>query len=331
MATCASKLPTNPQRRFIIIVSSLILFINSCLIVLNMHPNVSVPSWYQVHTDTKSPKLVFLFLTRDNVLAPKIWDIFFGNEDDKQYYNIYVHSKYPANISKTQPYMYDNALPQHTLIKHTARYHVSLVHASNVLFKTAFEDDPNNKKFILLSESHVPLHNFKTIYSKLMDDDEGKSYFADSRHRLGYRNRYNYIKKIYLKHHNHSVEWFERNFVSLDDFFPSSQWIILDRYLIKKYLIKYEKRWNHFYRPSSASDESYYSTLFHKYLSKAEWDQRIQLTRTTRTEIPYNHGGHAKVFENVSDSFIDNLRKQKYLFLRKVTQQSDINVSYLLF
>eukprot|EP01084_Bolivina_argentea_P095456 171619_1 len=75
-------------------------------------------------------KIALLFLTRDLIQTPKVWDRFFANEDNKQYYNIYVHPKFVDNITNEQSYVYNNILPKHLIINNTARFTYSLVDAS---------------------------------------------------------------------------------------------------------------------------------------------------------------------------------------------------------
>lgn len=43
-----------------------------------------------------------------------------------------------------------------------------MVRATNALYEYAYYDDILNFKFILLSESHIPLYNFSTLYKKLI-------------------------------------------------------------------------------------------------------------------------------------------------------------------
>ncbi len=106
-------------------------------------------------------------LSPSSLPTPKIWDIFFENEDNKRLYNIYVHPKWPNNITSKQPYIINNILPQHLLINNTVRFDYSLVEATNAMFKYAL-NDKLNQTFILLSETTIPLYNFNTIYDKLM-------------------------------------------------------------------------------------------------------------------------------------------------------------------
>eukprot|EP01083_Nonionella_stella_P211860 765597_1 len=67
-------------------------------------------------------KIAFLYLTRDYIETPKVYDRFFANDNHKPYYSIYVHPKFPDNITNKQPYVYNNILPKHLIINNTARF-----------------------------------------------------------------------------------------------------------------------------------------------------------------------------------------------------------------
>ncbi len=98
---------------------------------------------------------------------------------------------------------------------------------------------------------------------------------------------------------------FLNKFVPRDICIHTTQWIILDRSIIEKYLLKYEHYWKQFYKGCNQSfaDEDYYSNML---------------------------GTHAWYFNNVSNKWIDELRNDGYLFLRKINESSQIDVDYLL-
>jgi hypothetical protein len=102
-------------------------------------------------------KIAFMFLILDNPNFYKIWDRWFKNVD-KNKYNIYIHSKYVENLKWRPDKLIDKIVP-------TAWGHI--VNAELCLLKYAFNHDKNNYKFIILSESCVPIKSFDALYSEI--------------------------------------------------------------------------------------------------------------------------------------------------------------------
>ena len=103
-------------------------------------------------------QIAFLFLILDNPHFPKIWDSYFRGHKEK--YNIYIHPKFrdkttwkPKNIIKN--------------LQETAWGYI--VHAYIELLRTAYQN-PNNIKFVTISESDVPIQRFDNFYEDSMKD-----------------------------------------------------------------------------------------------------------------------------------------------------------------
>ena len=107
-------------------------------------------------TNLSHDKLAFLFLTREDVNYPKIWDKFFKNNMDRC--NIYMHPKDGKKVkSFFKDYIIDN-------ITDTSWGRISIVKAMNNLLKAAIKDG-TNQKFIFVSESCLPLINSNIVFS----------------------------------------------------------------------------------------------------------------------------------------------------------------------
>eukprot|EP01084_Bolivina_argentea_P095455 171616_1 len=282
-------------------------------------------------------KIAFLYLTRDYIETPKVYDRFFANDNHKPYYSIYVHPKFPDNITNKQPYVYNNILPKHLIINNTARFTYSLVDASNALFKYAL-NDKLNKKFVLLSETTIPLYNFNTIYDKLMYNNNNFSWGLQQ----GTQGKGKCLWQAYngIKHHAISINGlgmrkreFIRKFMRRKSCLHTTQWIILDRSIIENYLLKYEYYWAQFYKDVhlSFANEDYYSNMLVKFMKSEHEKKSIKPKGVTYYLFrPNEREGHAAYFNNVSNQWIDQLRDDGYLFLRKVNQSSIIDLDYLL-
>lgn len=104
-------------------------------------------------------KLGFLFLTRDNLNQPKIWEKFFADAD-KSSYRIYCHPKNRSGV--TDPLLKSN------IIKDTVKTEwggAGVVKAEIKLMEAAYRDGCD--MFILLSESHVPFYPYNVLYQLL--------------------------------------------------------------------------------------------------------------------------------------------------------------------
>ena len=99
-------------------------------------------------------KIAYLFLLREDLNHPKIWKNYFTKES-QQYCNIYVHSKNPNKVMT--PFLRDHIISD---IRPTEWGYI--VDAYFALFSEAIKN-PNNLKFIIVSESCIPIYSFRDI------------------------------------------------------------------------------------------------------------------------------------------------------------------------
>ncbi|KAK9052249.1 hypothetical protein SSX86_028877 [Deinandra increscens subsp. villosa] len=112
----------------------------------------------------RTPKVAFMFLTRGSVLLSPFWDLFFKGHDGL--FSIYVHSS-GLSSNWTEPedsVFYGRRIPSKEV--HWGK--VNMVEAERRLLANALLDF-SNQRFVLLSESCIPLFNFSTIYSYLIN------------------------------------------------------------------------------------------------------------------------------------------------------------------
>ena len=103
-------------------------------------------------------KIAFLFLTIDQPYFTQAWEKYFENNQEK--YNIYIHPKNKDSI--THKLFKNNIVPN---IK-TTNWGF-LIEAQISLLETALLQDKDNKKFILVSDSCLPIKNFDDLYNFL--------------------------------------------------------------------------------------------------------------------------------------------------------------------
>ncbi|MCL7047646.1 hypothetical protein MKW94_010668 [Papaver nudicaule] len=122
-----------------------------------------------------SPKIAFLFLTRRNLPLDFLWETFFQNADVGNF-SIYVHSEpgYVFDESTTRsPIFYGRQLKRRVRVLWGES---SMIEAERLLLDEALQD-PANQRFVLLSDSCVPLYNFSHIYNYMMSSPKS---FVDS-------------------------------------------------------------------------------------------------------------------------------------------------------
>ena len=103
-------------------------------------------------------QIAFLFLILDNPNFPKIWDSYFRGNKDK--YNIYIHSKQKEKTLWKSKNIIEK-------IQETSWGHI--VSAYIELFREAYKN-PNNMKFLTISESDIPIKSFDTFYNDCISD-----------------------------------------------------------------------------------------------------------------------------------------------------------------
>lgn len=104
-------------------------------------------------------KIAFLFLVLDNPNFPKLWDSYFKGHSDK--YTIYIHPKYKEQCTWKKKNIIKN-------IKETEWGFIT--RAIIELMKEAYKDK-DNYKFIVISESCVPIKSFTKFYDDVMSDN----------------------------------------------------------------------------------------------------------------------------------------------------------------
>ncbi|KAK6796503.1 hypothetical protein RDI58_004204 [Solanum bulbocastanum] len=127
------------------------------------------------HEGQPNPKVAFLFLARRHLPLDFVWKCFFQNADTA-YYSIYIHSEpgFVFNESTTRSrFFHDRQLKNSIKV---VWGEASMIGAERLLLKEALKDLANTR-FVLLSESCIPLYNFSYIYTYLMDSPRS---FVDS-------------------------------------------------------------------------------------------------------------------------------------------------------
>lgn len=111
-------------------------------------------------------KVALVFLTRNGVNHPTLWKNLIQTNSDK--FNVYIFSKNPLEDHFFNSFRLEETVPTQW------DYHIL---AWQLLLKKAYQD-PENYKFVYLSESCVPIRPLEEIYQTLTSNDTSYMCFA---------------------------------------------------------------------------------------------------------------------------------------------------------
>ncbi|KAK6151010.1 hypothetical protein DH2020_015942 [Rehmannia glutinosa] len=187
-------------------------------------------------------KVAFMFLTPGPLPLAPFWDRFFTGHQGM--YSIYVHPHPSFNYSSVpqDSAFYGRAIPSQPVYWGT----ISMIDAERRLLANALLDS-SNQRFVLLSDSCIPVFNFTTIYNYLMGTNHSFLGSFDDPRKPG-RGRYNRLM------------WPN---VTIEQWRKGSQWFEIHRELALKIVSDgtYYKIFRDFCLPPCYNDEHYLPTL----------------------------------------------------------------------
>lgn len=148
-------------------------------------------------------KVAFLFLVISDVFHQNHWKSFFPSNNNK--YSIYLHSKesLPA----------DSFFKPYEINQKVATTWANTMNAQIILLKEALKD-PENQKFVFISESTIPVVPFERVFKELFRHDKSIFDFWPNSHLEG---RPFYYKPRILKTLSENIQY------------VCTQWIVLNR------------------------------------------------------------------------------------------------------
>ncbi|KAF3438581.1 hypothetical protein FNV43_RR21344 [Rhamnella rubrinervis] len=154
-----------------------------------------------------APKVAFLFLTKGPIPLAPIWELFFNGHEGL--YSIYVHPHPSYNHSNTpqNSVFHGRRIPS----KAVEWGRPTMIDAERRLLASALLDF-TNLRFVLLSETCIPLFNFTTIYNYLINARHSFTASGDDPRKEG-RGRYNpeMSPSITISDWRKGSQWFEVN------------------------------------------------------------------------------------------------------------------------
>jgi hypothetical protein len=230
-------------------------------------------------------KIAFCFLIYDKINLEELWNIFFKNVDANKY-NIYIHYKIDKPLQYFEKYKLKKCIE-------TKYADVSLIHAHNLLFKQAYEDDCY--KMINVSQACIPFKNFNYIYDFLCKDNNG--YFNIAPHNACFP-RCNIL-----------LNYYDKNVIQ-----KSSEWFILNRQICEFVLKEDIMKINKLYCNISSPEEHFYITLAFFNNLQHEIITTPNLSNDATTFINW----HDMIYKYVSDNGLKNyntIEKEEIIYL----------------
>ncbi|KAJ8753676.1 hypothetical protein K2173_026352 [Erythroxylum novogranatense] len=150
------------------------------------------------------PKVAFLFLSRGSLPFAPLWELFFKGHDGL--YSVYWHTspRFNGTVPKNSVF-HGRRIPS----QEVQWGENSMIEAERRLLANALLDF-SNKRFVLLSESCIPLFNFSTVYSYLTGSAQSFVEVYDLNSPVG-RGRYSPLMRpvIHLRQWRKGSQWFE--------------------------------------------------------------------------------------------------------------------------
>ncbi len=260
---------------------------------------------------SKNGKIAFLFLTYSNLKRQDIWNRFFDDKNSNKF-TIYNHAK--ENEKVTDLILKDKHIPEHI---ETCWGCPNLVEANILMIKHALEDHLN-KKFILVSDSCIPIVSFDIFYNEIMKDD----------------------KSIINIHYNNNPERYDKiknSSFKKDEFTKHSGSGLVINVKHAKLLVSdldnYRNNWKNVYVP----DEHYIGNILRVLdtnfninykISKPTFDFWDKNKLNNKDDILINPEYYA-LFKSISNKAIDELRDKQFLLMRKVDDKTEIDINYI--
>lgn len=230
------------------------------------------------------PKVAFMFLTRGPLPMLPLWERFFKGHE--KLFSIYVHALpgYELNVSNTSAF-YGRQIPS----QHVEWGTVSLVDAERRLLANALLDF-SNERFVLLSESCIPIQNFPTVYQYLTRSSHSfvESFYNPSKDVLGRYSRWMWPA------------------IRPSDWRKGSQWFEVNRVLAAIIIsdTKYYSIFIKYCTPSCYPDEHYIPTFLHLFYGSLNANRTVTwVDWSIRSPHPAAFGK-----ANITEHFVQSLR-----------------------
>jgi hypothetical protein len=261
--------------------------------------------------------VAFIALTDSSFRKEELMRNFFS-EDSSHRYNLYIHNKNEIKSDFFKKF----AIPDDYKVNtEWGKYSLILATIRSLMFALK---DPANKKFVLISESHIPLYEMNQICDLIFERYPVTSFSWSPREEKWSIPRF----KVMVK--NPSRNPFDINHVKF-----VAQWFVCNREdaeIFCKNEIKLRKYFDtdKLYMP----DEIYFHLIARYFNLNIQYKNSCHVNwnlQSHKSLVNTGHRSKPKTYSKISNKFISILRqKSDCIFLRKVYDDTIIDEDFLL-
>ncbi len=244
--------------------------------------------------------IVYCFLTYNNIIRFDIWNQYFQNQSG---FKVFIHAKDPQSIN-TRFYSFPIHIIQNPVFT-KSKSDISIVEATLKLFSDAFHQTPDATHFVFLTQSCIPLYSFNK-HSKLISnlDKSILSCIKDNK-----KERY-FSLSPFLKSKIHYQHFFKQqpNMILIKD---DIHWLLNNNFIQD-------------FKFMECPDEHYFINIILNIYKKEIILQQINFCNPDLKKT------QAINFSIINSNFIDQIRSNGFLFMRKVLPNSQIDIQKLI-
>uniref|UniRef100_M4DPH8 HMA domain-containing protein n=1 Tax=Brassica campestris TaxID=3711 RepID=M4DPH8_BRACM len=248
-----------------------------------------------------NPKVAFMFLTRWNLPLSPLWEMFFKGHEG--FYSIYVHSSPEFTEEPLESSVfYKKRIPS----KAVEWGESSMIDAERRLLSHAILE-PSNARFVILSETCIPLFNFTTVYTYLMRATSSFLGSFDDPRPIG-RGRYNPRMFPHL---------------SLSDWRKGNQWFEISRKVAAEIVSdhRYYALFKENCRPPCYMDEHYLPTLVNKICPEMNSNRTVTSSFISAKAMEVKKANRKKTNEHVGRRDLNEPKsRNQYSFSKSIKE-----------
>jgi len=246
-------------------------------------------------------KIAFCFLTYDEIIRYDVWNIFFKSIDENLY-SVFIH---PKNVQQFNNYTFKYNIVKNRVIT-KRKDDINIVKATLRLLEETYNNDltKNITHYIFLTQSCIPLYSFEVLYKIIkiiplsvisyINNNKKERYYQLSTNMKKYINIINFVKQ-------------QPNMILTKDDV---------KLLISNDLTEH-------FKYMQCPDEHYFVNILPNILKKRFIKKQIHFCNHDLQKT------QALEYHIIDKYFIDNMRKYGFLFMRKVTNKSNIDIETL--
>lgn len=244
-------------------------------------------------------KIGFCFLTYNEIIRYDVWNTFFKTIDEKLY-TVFIH---PKNVQQ-----YNNYTFKYNIVKNRVsterKDDINIVKATLRLLEETYNNDLTITHYIFLTQSCIPLYSFETLYKIIIKFPLSVISYIDNNKKERYYQLSSMIKK----------------YINPIKFVKQQPNMILTKDDVKLLI---ENNLTIHFKYMKCPDEHYFVNILPNIFKKEIIKKQIHFC---------NHDLHktqALEYNILDKNFIDKIRKYGFLFMRKVTIKSNIDINFL--